>query len=150
MQNIEPSPHREGRRYVACYRYLLGDFTPYIYKTDDYGKTWTLPHRRHATASPPTTPTRVVREDPDRAGLLYAGTEFGMYVSFDDGAHWQRLQLNLPVTPITDMRLHRQDLVLSTQGRGFWILDDLTPLHQWKTAPASATLFAPREASESG
>jgi hypothetical protein len=89
-----------------------------------------------------------VREDPDRDGLLYAGTEFGLYVSFDDGAHWQPLQLDLPVTPVTDLLLHRQDLVVATQGRSFWILDDVTPLHQMTTEvqAASAWLFAPRTA----
>jgi hypothetical protein len=93
-------------------------------------------------------PTRVVREDPDRAGLLYAGTEFGMYLSFDDGAHWRAFQLNLPTTPVTDIQLRRQDMVLSTQGRAFWILDDLTPLHQASDAIAAerAHLFAPRTA----
>ena len=84
---------------------------------------------------------RVVREDPDRAGLLYAGTEFGMYLSWDNGAQWQRWQLDLPVTPITDMRLHRKDLVIATMGRGFWVLDDVSRLHQWKAASASAMLF---------
>ncbi len=147
VQNIEPSPHRAGTAYAAIYRYLLGDFAPYIYRTDDYGKTWTrLTSGANGIAA--DEPTRVVREDPDRAGLLYAGTEFGMYISFDDGARWQPFQLNLPATPVTDMRVSHQDLVLSTQGRSFWILDNLTPLHQWneKTADAPAFLFAPRAA----
>ena len=92
-------------------------------------------------------PTRVVREDPDRAGLLYAGTEFGIYASFDNGARWQSFQLNLPVTPVTDIKLAHKDLVLSTQGRSFWILDNLTPLHQIKDgAGTQPILFAPREA----
>jgi len=147
VQNIEPSPHRAGAAYVAVLRYLLGDFQPYIYKTEDYGKTWT----RLTTGSngiPADYPTRVVREDPSRPGLLYAGTEFGMFVSFDDGAHWRPMQLNLPVTPVTDIAVHRQDLVISTQGRSFWILDDLTPLHQLSDAvlAKSAHLFAPRTA----
>ena len=129
VQNIEPSPHRAGRAYVALYRYLLGDFAPYIYRTDNYGKTWTrLTDGTNGIAK--DEPTRVVREDPDRAGLLYAGTEFGIYISFDNGLHWQSFQLNLPVTPITDIKVAHGDLVLSTQGRSFWILDDLTPLHQ--------------------
>jgi photosystem II stability/assembly factor-like uncharacterized protein len=147
VQNIEPSPRRPGAAYVAVLRYLLGDFQPYIYKTEDYGKTWTrLTDGRNGI--PADAPTRVVREDPDRAGLLYAGTEFGAYVSFDDGARWRPLQLNLPTTPVTDMRVHRQDLVLSTQGRSFWVLDDLTPLHQMSDAVTAerAHLFAPREA----
>ncbi|HET9012245.1 MAG TPA: hypothetical protein VFN38_10560, partial [Gemmatimonadaceae bacterium] len=131
VQNIEPSPRRAGAAYVAVVRYLLGDFSPYIYKTEDYGRSWTR-LTTGANGIPADAPTRVVREDPDRPGLLYAGTEFGMYLSFDDGAHWRPFQLNLPITPVTDIRVHRQDLVLSTQGRSFWILDDLTPLHQMR------------------
>ncbi len=145
VQNIEPSPRRAGAAYVAVVRYLLGDFAPYIYKTEDYGRRWTR-LTDGANGIPADAPTRVVREDPDRAGLLYAGTEFGMYVSFDEGAHWHPFQLNLPVTPITDIRVHRQDLVLSTQGRSFWILDDLTPLHQMGAAAGGASLVAPRTA----
>jgi photosystem II stability/assembly factor-like uncharacterized protein len=154
VQQIDPSPHRRGSAYIAYYRYLLGDWAPYVYRTDDYGRTWTrLTDGRNGI--PAETPVRVVREDPDRAGLLYAGTEFGMYLSWDNGAQWQRWQLDLPVTPITDMRLHRKDLVISTMGRGFWILDDVSRLHQWTgpersrgaAAPATATLFAPREAT---
>jgi len=147
VQNIEPSPHREGTAYVAIYRYLLGDFAPYIYRTDDFGKTWTrLTDGTNGIAK--DEPTRVVREDPDRAGLLYAGTEFGIYISFDNGAHWQSFQLNLPVSPVTDIKVAHKDLVLSTQGRSFWILDDLTPLHQVNEAAAHAPafLFTPREA----
>ncbi|BCS35411.1 hypothetical protein TBR22_A46380 [Luteitalea sp. TBR-22] len=146
VQQIDPSPHRKGSAYIAYYRYLLGDWAPYVYRTDDYGRSWTrLTDGRNGI--PADTPVRVVREDPDRAGLLYAGTEFGMYLSWDNGATWQRWQLDLPVTPITDMRLHRKDLVISTMGRGFWVLDDVSRLHQWKGAPSSPTLFAPREAT---
>jgi photosystem II stability/assembly factor-like uncharacterized protein len=147
VQNIEPSPHRAGTAYVAIYRYLLGDFAPYIYRTDDFGKSWTrLTDGSNGIAK--DEPTRVVREDPDRAGLLYAGTEFGMYISFDNGARWQSFLLNLPVTPVTDIKIAHKDLVLSTQGRSFWILDDLTPLHQLsdQAASAQAVLFEPREA----
>src|SRR5207249_167640 len=116
VQNIEPSPHRVGTAYVAMYRYLLGDFAPYMFRTDDFGKTWTrLTDGSNGIAA--DEPTRVVREDPDRSGLLYAGTEFGMYISFDNGTRWQSFQLNLPVTPVTDIKLMRKDLVLSTQGR---------------------------------
>jgi photosystem II stability/assembly factor-like uncharacterized protein len=144
---IEPSPHRAGSAYYAVYRYLLGDFEPYIYKTEDFGKTW----KRLTTGAngiPKDDPTRVVREDPDRPGLLYAGTEFGMYLSFDDGDHWQPFQLNLPVVPINDIKVFRKDLLIATQGRSFWILDDLTPLHHMaaQVASAPATLFAPRDA----
>jgi hypothetical protein len=124
----------------------LGDFQPYIWRTDDYGKSWTrLTDGTNGIRK--DEPTRVAREDPDREGLLYAGTEFGMYVSFDNGKKWQPLQLNLPATPVTDLKIHKKDLVLSTQGRAFWILDDLTPLHQMADAvTASATLFKPRDA----
>ena len=129
VQYIEASPHRRGSAYYAAYRYLLGDYQPYIYKTDDYGRTWKR-LTDGINGIPADTPTRVVREDPDRAGLLYAGTEFGMYISFDDGRRWQPFQLNLPRVPITDIKVHRQDLVVSTQGRAFWILDNVTSLHQ--------------------
>jgi len=151
IQNIEPSPRRAGTAYFAGYRFLLGDFAPYIYRTDDFGKTWTrLTDGKNGIA--PDEPTRVVREDPDRAGLLYAGTEFGIYISFDNGAHWQSFQINLPVTPVTDIKIAHKDLILSTQGRSFWILDNLTPLHQIKetTATESAALFTPREAIRTG
>ena len=147
VQNIEPSPHRKGSAYVAVLLYQLGDYQPYIYRTDDYGNTW----KRLTTGSngiPANEPTRVVREAPGREGLLFAGTEFGVYVSFDNGSHWRHLQLGLPVTPITDMRIFRHDLVLATQGRSFWILDDITPFEQLTTALASANahLFTPRTA----
>jgi len=146
VQTIEPSPHRRGSAYVAVLRYLLGDFQPYIYRTDDYGRTWTrLTDGRNGI--PADHPTRVVREDPAREGLLYAGTEFGMFVSFDNGRAWRPFQLNLPVTPVTDLQVHRGDLVVATQGRSFWILDDLAPLHQLgERLPAQAHLFRPREA----
>lgn len=147
VQNIEPSPHRKGSAYIAVYRYLLDDWRPYIYRTDDYGATWTL-LTDGRNGIPADYPTRVVREDPEREGLLYAGTEFGLFVSFDNGKRWQSFQLNLPVTPVTDIRVHRRDLVLSTMGRSFWILDDLTPLHQITDAvqKAEAYLFRPRAA----
>lgn len=148
VQNIEPSPHRKGAAYIAVYRYLLNDWQPYIYATNDYGATWTrLTDGKNGI--PADYPTRVVREDPDRAGLLYAGTEFGMFVSFDNGKQWQSFQANLPVTPVTDIRVHQKDLVLSTMGRSFWILDNLTPLHQLKEASQTgqtAQLLAPRAA----
>jgi len=129
VQYIEPSPHRRGSAYYAVYRYLLGDYQPYIYRTDDYGKTW-MRLTDGKNGIPEDWPTRVVREDPDREGLLYAGTEFGMFISFDNGAHWQSFQLNLPNVPVTDIKLHRKDLIVSTQGRAFWILDNVTSLHQ--------------------
>jgi photosystem II stability/assembly factor-like uncharacterized protein len=143
---IEASPHRRGSAYFAVYRYLLGDYAPYLYRTDDYGTTWQrLTDGRNGI--PLDWPTRVVREDPDREGLLYAGTEFGMFVSLDNGAHWQSFQQNLPNVPINDIRIHRKDLVVATQGRAMWILDDLTPLHQvtLQVAANDAHLFRPRE-----
>lgn len=143
---IEASPHRAGSAYYAVYRYLLGDYAPYIYRTNDYGATWT----RLTTGKngiPADWPTRVVREDPDRAGLLYAGTEFGMFLSMDDGAHWQPFALNMPNVPINDIRVFRKDLIVVTQGRAIWSLDDLSPLHQiTPTVTAStARLFKPRD-----
>jgi photosystem II stability/assembly factor-like uncharacterized protein len=147
VQNIEPSPHHAGTAYAAIYRFLNGgDFAPYIYATEDYGKSWKL-LTDGTNGIAKDEPTRVVREDPDRPGLLYAGTEFGIYISFDKGAHWQSFQLNLPVTPITDIKVTHKDLQISTQGRSFYILDDLTPLHQLKAANSTQPiLFAPREA----
>jgi photosystem II stability/assembly factor-like uncharacterized protein len=143
---IDASPHRPGSAYYAVYRYLLGDYAPYIYKTDDYGTTWT----RVTTGKngiPADTPTRVVREDPGRAGLLYAGTEFGIYVSFDDGAHWQPLQLNLPNVPINDIRVYKNDLIIATQGRALWSLDNVTALQQMtpQVSAANVHLFKPRD-----
>ena len=147
VQNIEPSARRAATAYYAVLCYLLGDFRPYLWKTDDYGGTWTL-LTSGTNGIRADEPTRVVREDPDRAGLLYAGTEFGMYVSFDGGGRWLPFQLNLPATPVTDIKVHEQDLVLSTQGRSFWILDDLTPLHQIsdRLTASRAVLFTPRVA----
>lgn len=142
---IELSAHDPGRAFIAVYRYRRNDFHPYIFRTNDYGRTWEL-LTNGQNGIPENHFVRVVREDPDRKGLLYAGTEFGMYVSFDDGKHWQSLQLNLPRTPITDLIVHEKDLIVATQGRSFWILDDLTPLHQLtdEVARSKAFLFKPR------
>ncbi|HYN07995.1 MAG TPA: hypothetical protein VES67_11440 [Vicinamibacterales bacterium] len=143
---IEGSPHRKGSAYYATYRYLHGDYAPYIYSTNDYGKTWTrLTDGKNGI--PADWPTRVVREDPDREGLLYAGTEFGMFVSFDNGAHWQPFQLNLPNVPINDIKVHRRDLVVATQGRALWILDNLSVLHQVNAQVATSQpfLYKPRD-----
>ncbi len=143
---IEASPHRRGSAYYAVYRYLLGDYRPYLYRTDDYGATWKrLTDGRNGI--PVDWPTRVVREDPSREGLLYAGTEFGMFVSLDNGAHWQPFQLNLPNVPINDIRVHRKDLVVATQGRALWIIDDLSPLHQVtpRTLAGEVQLYRPRD-----
>ena len=147
VQTVEPSPHRAGKAYVCVLRYQLGDPRPHILRTEDYGRTWTR-LTTGANGIPADTPTRVVREDPVREGLLYAGTEFGMFVSFDDGGSWRTLQLDLPVTPVTDIVVHRNDLVLSTMGRSFWILDDISRLHQLdgRLADPEAHLFEPRPA----
>jgi photosystem II stability/assembly factor-like uncharacterized protein len=146
-QNIEPSPHRAGSAYYAVHCYLLGDFRPFIYRTDDYGKSWTL-LTPGDNGIPSDHPTRVVREDPEREGLLYAGTEFGMFISFDNGRRWQPFQLNLPVTPVTDLRVHRGDLVMSTQGRSFWILNNLAPVRQAadRVLASQVHLFRPADA----
>jgi photosystem II stability/assembly factor-like uncharacterized protein len=147
VNSIDPSAHDQGRATIAVYKYRQNDFSPHIFQTDDFGKTW----KRLTSGDngiPRTSFARVVREDPDRKGLLYAGTEYGLYVSFDDGAHWQRLQLNLPVTPVTDLAVHHKDLVVATQGRGLWILDDLSTLQQMSAATSThkAMLFKPRDA----
>jgi len=147
---IELSAHDRARAFIAVYRYRENDFKPYIFRTNDYGSSWDL-LTDGKNGIPSTNFIRVVREDPDRKGLLYAGTEFGLFISFDDGAHWQRLQNNLPVTPVTDLRVQRKDLVVSTQGRAFWVLDDLSPLHQLndQVKKASNWLYAPRVAYRS-
>ena len=146
VQNIDASPHRAGRAFIAVYRYLFEhDLKPYIYKTEDYGATWAKLTEGYE-GIPNDHPTRVVREDPERAGLLYAGTEFGFFVSFDNGASWMSLQQNLPATPVTDIRIHRGDLVVSTMGRAFWIMDDIAPLRQLANARdtvSSATRLGP-------
>ena len=141
---IEISPHDPGTAYVAFTKYKYGDLTPYIYKTTNYGNSWTM----RTKGIPKDAFVRVVREDPNKKGLLYAGTETGLYLSDDQGKSWQQFQLNLPVTPITDLTIRNNDLVASTQGRAFWILDDLTPLHQYASniEKASVHLFKPRTA----
>ncbi|MEM8857725.1 MAG: glycosyl hydrolase [Chloroflexota bacterium] len=139
---IEASPHEAGGAYVAATCYKLDDNTPYLFKTSDFGQTWTL----IAAGIPADDFTRVIRCDPARQGLLYAGTETGVYVSFDDGANWSPLQLNLPQTPIYDMKVKNEDLVVATHGRSFWILDDVTPLRQYveEIEGEKSHLFAPR------
>jgi len=137
---VEPSPHNPAKAYVSVLRYQLGDSKPYIYKTTNYGKSWQL----ITNGIPADFPTRVVREDPVREGLLFAGTEYGVFVSFDDGANWKPFQQNLPVTPITDMKIHRGDLVMSTMGRGFWVLGKIDALRQNDFSNITdATLFKP-------
>jgi photosystem II stability/assembly factor-like uncharacterized protein len=144
INSIDPDPFRPGGAYLAGTRYKLGDYQPYLYQTKDYGQTWTLItagiDRGHFT--------RVLRADPQRQGLLYAGTETGMYVSFDDGAHWQPFQLNLPIVPITDLAVKGDHLIAATQGRSLWMIDDLGPLRQLsgRTAQSDFLLFAPTPA----
>ncbi len=125
---LEASSHDAGTAYAAVERHRMDDFAPYIFKTADYGKTWTA----IADGIPAGTYVHAVREDRKRKGLLYAGTENGVYFSFDDGAHWQSLQANLPATPVNDLYVHDNDLAVATHGRAFWILDDLSPLQQYK------------------
>ncbi|MEM7354162.1 MAG: glycosyl hydrolase, partial [Acidobacteriota bacterium] len=142
INSIEAHPSEPGGLYLAATRYKLDDFEPYLFRTTDYGATWS----RIDAGIDRLHFTRVIRADPDRAGLLYAGTENGIYVSFDDGAAWQSLQLELPIAPITDLAVKAKDLVAATQGRGYWILDDLSPLHQLAADQAEAPihLFTPR------
>ena len=142
---IEPSPHDPATAYIAANRYKLDDFQPYLYKTNDYGKTWT----KITTGLADNDFTRVIREDPARRGLLYAGTETGIHVSFDDGEHWYSLKLNLPAVPIHDLYIKDSDLVAATHGRSFWILDDISPLRQLndEVREASAHVFTPRPAT---
>jgi photosystem II stability/assembly factor-like uncharacterized protein len=137
IQTVEDSPHVKGRAYIAAYRFMREhDLKPYIYRTDNYGETWTL-LTDGKNGIPADFPTRVIREDPKQAGLLYAGTEFGAFVSFNAGKNWQPLQQNLPVTPVTDIKVHRNDLVIATMGRSAWIMDNITPLQQLAAIVAS-------------
>ncbi len=130
IQTVEDSPHMKGRAYIAGYRYMREhDLKPYIYRTDNYGETWTL-LTDGKNGIPIDHPTRVIREDPKQPGLLYAGTEFAFFVSFNAGKNWQPLQQNLPTTPVTDIKVHRNDLVISTMGRSAYIMDNITPLQQ--------------------
>ncbi len=128
MSMVHPSEHTAGKAYLAAKRYMSGDRKPYLFKTTDYGKTWTS-----ITAGVPADePCHVLREDPNKPGLLFAGTERGVYVSFTDGDSWKKLNLDLPVTPVRDLQIHKRekDVVIATHGRSFWILDDITPLHE--------------------
>ena len=126
MNSIDVNPFVKGGAYVVGTSYKFGDNTPYIYKTTDYGKTWSLITK----GIPSEEYVRVVRADPKRQGLLYAGTEKGMWISFDDGASWSKFQLNLPPVPIHDLAVKNDNLIAATHGRSFWMIDDLTPLHQ--------------------
>ncbi len=148
INSLEVDPFQEGGLYVAATAYKLGNYAPYLLKTEDYGKTW----RKIVNGIAPEHFTRVVRADPEREGLLYAGTESGMYVSFDDGANWQPFQLNLPQVPITDLVIKDDNLIAATQGRSLWIIDDLTPLHQMQKemAETDMQLFQPMDSYRMG
>ncbi|MGB7860351.1 MAG: glycosyl hydrolase [Acidimicrobiia bacterium] len=148
VRTVEPSPHSAGTVYVAATRYKLDDTTPYLFKTDDYGETWTNIVGEGDKAIPPDDFVRVIRTDPMHPGLLYVGTETGLYVTTDDGATWERWHSNLPVTPVYDLTVKGSDLVIATHGRSFWIMDDLTPLYQLMEAGQmdGPRLFKPRQA----
>ncbi len=142
VNSIDASHFDEGSAYIAATLYKEGDFRPYLYKTSDFGATWTT----ITSGIDAEHFTRVVRADPKRKGLLYAGTETGMYISFDDGASWNPFQLNLPIVPITDLTIKENNLVVATQGRSVWIIDDLTVLHQLHSyATDKAVLYGPKD-----
>jgi hypothetical protein len=145
---IDASNFAPGTAYLAANRYQLDDLKPYLYRTNDFGATWTP----ITNGIPATEFTRVVREDPERAGLLYAGTERGVWVSFDAGGSWQSLRRNLPIVPVHDLAIKEGDLIAATHGRSFWILDDLSALRQMhpEITHAPAYLFKPRNAYRAG
>ena len=139
---IEASPNRAGTAYLAVKNYLQDDRAPYIWKTDDYGKTW----KKIVDGIRGDDYVHAVREDTKRPGLLYAGTEHGIYISFDDGGHWQSLSLNLPDTQVSDIAVADNDLVIATHGRAFYVLDDIAPLRQFSpsvTQTTELTLYVP-------
>lgn len=138
---IDVSPHDPATAYIATTRYKFNDHTPALYKTTDYGKTWTSISK----GIPAGAFTRVVREDIVRKGLLYAGTETGIYISWNGGTSWQPLQLNMPITPITDLMVKNDDLIVATSGRSFWILDDLGLIRQYKEGNEAFTLYKPED-----
>jgi hypothetical protein len=147
INSIEPSVFNEGTCYIAGTKYKSGDFKPYLYKTSDYGTTWKL----ITNGIPSEHFTRVIREDPMKKGILYTGTETGLYVSYNDGMYWQPLQLNLPIVPITDLKVKDNNLIVATQGRSLWILDDLTVLHQLPDIKGKdIILFKPKDAFRMG
>lgn len=134
VNDIVVDPFNAGGAYVAGTRYKLDDFAPYLYKTEDYGATW----KKITNGIPGNHFTRAIQPDPERAGLLYAGTEFGMHISFDDGMSWSSFQNNLPIVPITDLDWKEHDLIVATQGRSFWIMEDLMTLHHASAAMAES------------
>jgi photosystem II stability/assembly factor-like uncharacterized protein len=141
INSIEPDPHNDGGCYLAATMYKTGDFKPYIYRTTDYGETWT----KITKGIDDEHFTRVVRADPHKPGLLYAGTEAGMYISYDDGKQWTSFQLNLPIVPVTDLTVKDENLVVATQGRSLWLIDDLTPIYQMdEVATDENFVFTPK------
>ena len=144
INSIEVSPFDKGSAYIVGTKYKTGDYKPYIYKTENYGKFWKQITNGIATEDF----TRALRADPKRKGLLYAGTERGMYISFDDGKNWQPFQQNLPIVPITDLAIKDDNLIAATQGRSLWIIDDLTPLHQLNSSifKEDVVLYKPKNA----
>ncbi len=140
---IEIDPFTKGGAYIVGTKYKSGDYLPYVYKTENYGKSWKLITNGIGSEDF----TRALRADPKRKGLLYAGTERGMYISFDDGNNWEKFQLNLPIVPITDLAIKNDNLIAATQGRSFWMIDDLTPFHQLNTSITKddVILFKPQD-----
>lgn len=147
INSVEIDPFNKGGLYIAGTKYKSGDYAPYLYKTEDYGQSW----KKITNGIAAEHFTRVVRADPNQKGLLYAGTEAGIYVSFDDGASWQPFQMNLPIVPITDLAIKDNNLIAATQGRSFWIIDDLTPLYQLSEASGKSTyLYKPMDSYRMG
>ncbi len=142
INSIELSPHDPATAYIATTRYKFNDFSPGLYKTTDYGKTWSS----ISNGIPQGAYTRVVREDDTRRNLLFAGTETGLYISWNGGTSWQLFQLNLPITPITDLKVYKGDLIVATMGRAFWILDDLGLIRQYNAPDENVKIFQPEDA----
>jgi hypothetical protein len=149
VHTIEDSPHRRGSAYISVYRMYLNDFKPYLYMTNDFGEHWTL-LTDGTNGIPADQPMHVVREDPEQEGLLYAGTLEGVYVSFDQGKHWQTLQMNLPATPVADLKVHHGDLLAATMGRSFWMMDDIAPLRQIAASVTRPTRSRPTDNQNDG
>ena len=143
LNSIETSYFISGKAYIAGTSYKTGDFKPYLYKTNNYGKSW----KKIVSGINSEHFTRVLRADPARDGLLYAGTESGIYISYDDGESWNSFQKNLPIVPVTDITIKDNSLIVATQGRGVWMIDDLTLLHQLnaKTLNNEINLFSPKD-----
>jgi len=142
INSIEVSPHNKATAYIATTRYKFNDHTPGLYKTTDYGKTWT----KIITGIPNNAFTRVIREDEQQKDLLFAGTELGVFISWNGGKDWSPFQLNLPLAPITDLKIHKGDLIAATSGRSFWILDDLSLIRQYQKELKALAIFEPENA----